>query len=124
MSVTKINGGTQVQANTITNGQVNSTIIIAAGTNAFTGDQSLGGFKVTNVGAPVSGGDAANKTYVDAAIQGLTIKPTARVATTAALATCTYANGTSGVGATLTGNAAEQSLLEEKRRALLGAADR
>lgn len=32
------------------------------------------------------------------------VMPTARVATTAALPACTYANGSSGVGATLTGN--------------------
>lgn len=47
----------------------------------------------------------ATKSYVDTAVQGLTPKPTARAATTAALPACTYANGTSGVGATLTGNA-------------------
>lgn len=36
--------------------------------------------------------------------QGLDPKPTATVATTAALPACTYSNGTSGVEATLTGN--------------------
>lgn len=36
------------------------------GTRAFTGNQSMGGKLLTNVGAPVAGGDAANKTYVDA----------------------------------------------------------
>jgi hypothetical protein len=30
------------------------------------GDVQLGGFKLVNVGAPTAGGDAANKTYVDA----------------------------------------------------------
>jgi hypothetical protein len=43
-------------------------------------------------------------TAISAVAQGLDPKPGARVATTAALPTCTYANGTSGVGATLTGN--------------------
>lgn len=52
---------------------------------------------------------AASTAFVTAAInvlsQGLDPKPGARVATAAALPACTYANGTSGVGATLTGNA-------------------
>jgi hypothetical protein len=44
------------------------------------------------------------KAAVDLAVQGLTQKPTARAATTGALPANTYANGSSGVGATLTGN--------------------
>lgn len=36
------------------------------GTRAFTGDQSMGGNQLTNVGAPGVAGDAANKGYVDA----------------------------------------------------------
>jgi len=36
------------------------------GSRAFTADQSMGGFKLTSLGAPVSGSDAATKTYVDA----------------------------------------------------------
>ena len=43
----------------------------------------------------------ANKAYVDQVAQGLDAKPSTRVATTANLA-ATYANGTAGVGATLT----------------------
>lgn len=39
----------------------------------------------------------------NSAIQGLTPKPTAKVATTTALPSNTYSNGTAGVGATLTG---------------------
>lgn len=65
---------------------------------------SLNSQKITNLGTPTAATDAATKAYVDAAAQGLSQKPTARVATTAALPACTYANGTSGVGATLTGN--------------------
>lgn len=38
------------------------------GSVAFTGDQSMGGNQLTNVGAPGAGGDAANKTYVDTEI--------------------------------------------------------
>lgn len=48
---------------------------------------------------------SAVKTYVDGLVTGLKQKPTSRLATTAALATNVYANGTSGVGATLTASA-------------------
>lgn len=89
MAVTQIRGSNQIQAATVDATRVNSTIIIAAGTNAFTGDQSVGGFKLTNLAAPVSGGDAATKTYVDALVNGLDWKASVRAATTAngALAT-------------------------------------
>jgi hypothetical protein len=53
---------------------------------------------------PITALGAATKQYVDNNIQGLQTKPTAKVATTAALAANTYNNGSSGVGATLTGN--------------------
>ena len=72
---------------------------------APTADLSIGGFKLLNVATPINGSDAANKNYVDASVQGLSQKPTARAATTGALATNTYANGTAGVGATLTASA-------------------
>jgi len=67
-------------------------------------DVSFGGFKITNLGTPTTGTDAVTKTYADALATGFNQKPTATVATAAALPACTYANGTSGVGATLTGN--------------------
>jgi hypothetical protein len=66
---------------------------------------NLNGQRITNLGAPAAGTDPATKNYVDVAVQGLDQKPTATVATTAALPANTYANGTSGVGATLTANA-------------------
>lgn len=71
---------------------------------------SLTGFdsnnqRVVNVGAPSSANDATTKTYVDNLIEGLSFKDEVKAATTAALPAVTYANGTSGVGATLTATA-------------------
>jgi len=45
------------------------------------------------------------KAYVDATASGLDLKDSSHAATTAALAAVTYANGSSGVGATLTADA-------------------
>ncbi len=54
---------------------------------------------------PSASTDAATVGYVQNYVQGLTPKGTARLASAAALSTNTYANGSSGVGATLTANA-------------------
>jgi hypothetical protein len=43
-----------------------SALIKADGTNPFTGDQSMGGNQLTNVGTPGAAGDAVNKAYADA----------------------------------------------------------
>lgn len=43
---------------------LDSAVIKKDGSVAFTGDQSLGGFKITNLANPVAGTDAANKDYV------------------------------------------------------------
>jgi hypothetical protein len=61
--------------------------------------------KITNLATPTLDTDAANKGYVDSVAQGIDVKGSCRVATTAALPTVTYANGSSGVGATLTASA-------------------
>jgi len=71
---------------------------------APTANISLNGYKITSAADGTASTDLINKGQLDAAIQGLTNKHTADYATTAALATNTYSNGTSGVGATLTGN--------------------
>lgn len=51
------------------------------GSVAFTGDQSMGGFKLTNLGTPTQDTDAATKLYVDSAIQGLDTKQSVQAAT-------------------------------------------
>jgi hypothetical protein len=63
------------------------------------------GFSITGLANPTNAQDAATKNYVDITAQGMQSKPTARLATTTALPTNTYANGTAGVGATLTATA-------------------
>lgn len=62
----------------------------------------MGGNKLTNVGTPSAGTDAANKTYVDNLAAGLDWKASVRVATTAngALSTA-YENGDTVDGVTL-----------------------
>ena len=56
---------------------------LADGTRPFTGDQSMGGFKLTNVADPVAGTDAVNLQTLQAAQQGMKPKEAVRAATTA-----------------------------------------
>ena len=58
----------------------------------------------TVANAPVNNTDIVNKEYADAIASGIHFHEAVAYATTAALPACTYNNGTSGVGATLTGN--------------------
>lgn len=102
MAVTQINGTSQIQTGTITNAKLVKAPISADGSQAATANIPLGGFKLTGVADPTAAQDAATKAYVDAVAQGLSPKGTARAATTGALPANTYANGTAGVGATLT----------------------
>lgn len=96
-------GGTEIRFLRADGAWSNSVI---SDLQAPTADVSWGGFKLTSLGTPASSTDGATKGYVDGLIAGGTqFKPTATVATTAALAANTYANGTLGVGATLTANA-------------------
>lgn len=71
---------------------------------APTSSLSFNSQKGVNVLDPTGPQDVASKNYVDSVASGLDAKASVRVATTAALAANTYANGTAGVGATLTAN--------------------
>lgn len=62
---------------------LDSAVIKKNGTVAFTGDQSHGGFKITNLADPVSSQDAVSLSYMNARLNGLTPKAPARAATTA-----------------------------------------
>lgn len=88
---------------TVTDAEVDATIIRADGNNAFTANQAMGGFKLTGLGAPSVDSDAARKVDVDLAKRGLDAKDSVRVATAAALPTVTAAG--SGIGKTLTATA-------------------
>jgi hypothetical protein len=70
--------------------------------SAPTAAVSMGSQNLTNLADPSGAQDGATKSYVDASVQGLQVKPTATVVATSALAAGTYSNGTSGVGATFT----------------------
>lgn len=76
------------------------------------GNIAMGNNKITGLGAPTADGDAATKLYVDTVSAGINVHEAVKYATTGALGTAgnlvggtittTYANGTSGLGATLT----------------------
>lgn len=63
---------------------LDADVIKHDGSVAFTGDQSMGGNKLTNLDTPTAAGDAVNKLYVDNALEGLKPKQAVRVATTVA----------------------------------------
>lgn len=71
---------------------------------APTGDLSINSHKLTNVTDCTNPQDAATKNYVDSVAQGLSVKQSCKMATAAVLPNgpAVYANGASGVGATLT----------------------
>lgn len=85
----------------------NHTIATTSNTITIGADQSFGGHKITNMADPSAAQDGATKNYVDNNSAGLKNKTQAgvTVATIAALPAYTYANGTLGVGATITANA-------------------
>jgi hypothetical protein len=93
-----------LNGNTITSTDTNGDIILSPN---GTGKVDVAGSIITGVAEPVNPTDAATKNYVDTVAEGLHIHEAAHCATTDTLAvlsggTVTYANGTAGVGATLT----------------------
>jgi len=101
MAITQIDGARQIQNETISNAQIaadaaielsklSEVVIRADGGQEFTGDQSMGGKKLTNLGTPANETDAVNKDYVDSIITaGVSWKPAVDLATTEALPTNT-----------------------------------
>jgi len=89
-------------APTITATGTDSSITLAPN---GTGTVAVSSKRITGLATPTADADAATKAYVDSVAEGLDIKESCVAATTAALAAVTYANGASGVGATLTADA-------------------
>ena len=109
-------GGTQTDLNGITsldvdNITIDSNTISSTNTNGNvvidpngSGTVDMSSSRITSVTDPTGAQDAATKAYVDAVKTGLDVKGSCKYATTADLS-ATYANGTAGVGATLTADA-------------------
>jgi hypothetical protein len=102
-SAVAITGGT-ASGLAISNSTINNTPIGAttAAAGTFTSVAMTTGTITT---APTTGNDIVNKEYADAIASGINFHQACRLATTAALPTNTYNNGSSGVGATLTATA-------------------
>jgi hypothetical protein len=110
----------QIEDLTITDAKISSSagialtklaepVIQADGGQSFTANQSMNNNRLTGVATPVDSQDAANAAYVDAKLDAVDRKESVRMSTTQDLASesfgttgVTYANGTAGVGATLT----------------------
>ena len=117
------NGGIAVDTNAFTVADTTGNTAIA-GTLGVTGTTTLGNLtigstktidvganKVTNVAEPTVATDAATKQYVDTiAASSLHYHTPVRVESPTAL-TATYANGTAGVGATLTNSGSQAALV-------------
>lgn len=116
-------GGTQVTADaselnkldgaTVTTAELNKLAGVTEGTGAASKvvilDSSLnlniGSGRISSTATPTADAHLATKKYVDDVAQGLDVKASVHVATTAALPASTYNNASSGVGATITADA-------------------
>jgi hypothetical protein len=98
-----ITGGTIAGA-TVTGSTINSTTI-GAGTPSTGVFTSVGMTTGTITTAPTNSIDIVNKEYADSIASGINFHASCNLASAAALPSCTYNNGTSGVGATLTATA-------------------
>ena len=98
-------GNISITGNTISSIDTNGNIVLSPnGTGETRGTVDVSSARITNVGSPTTGTDAANKQYVDDVAQGLKILPQA-IAFSNSNLSATYNNGTAGVGATLTASA-------------------
>jgi hypothetical protein len=111
----EVSGNANVGTNLITNnilGRTTGVTITAAGTDQSitlaptgTGTINASNARISSLATPTNDTDAATKAYVDSVASGLDPKASVVYATATTLPAYTYNNGTSGVGATLTGNA-------------------
>ena len=112
-------------ATSITATSGNMTVSAASGNNSVnlvptgTGTVDVANKRITSVAEPTQSSDAATKNYVDAVKTGLDVKDSVIVTTTSNL-TGTYANGSSGVGATLTNSGTQAALTIDSRVLTVG----
>lgn len=102
LAATDVQGALNELQSDVDTRALDSAVIKKNGSVAYTADQSMGGFKLTNLAAPSAASDAATKGYVDNALEGLKPKQAVRAATTANLSLATdLENGDSLDGITL-----------------------
>ena len=85
----------------------------------LSGALNMGNHQINALASPTLSTDAATKAYVDSVAQGLSPKAPSQAASTGAL-TVTYANGSSGVGATLTNAGAQAAFAIDGYTASVG----
>ena len=91
-----------IDGNTISSTNSNGNIVLDP---AGTGVINVSSARITSLGTPTGGTDAATKNYVDAQLQGLDVKNSVRVATTAnGTLSSAFANGETVDGITLATN--------------------
>jgi len=97
----------KIAANAVVTAGINDAAVSAAKANLTAGSWHFSGgatVQVPDVGGAANGFSAVNKNYADSIAAGLDVKTSCVAATVVALPANTYANGTAGVGATLTGS--------------------
>lgn len=92
MATTKLNGHEQIKASSVTSAEVDSSVIVAGGGNAFTGNQSMGSNRITNLANGTGANDAINLAQLQSYVSGLSPKGSVAAATTGS-ETFTVASG-------------------------------